>query len=120
LAKYRQVEAFRFNRDLVVKAKYFIEIKCLLEALLSDPAHIETHRPDIQAYCHLLQYVANIETGTFASCTSLITESIDQRAPVRLTGTKTHENLIHLLEKDFEFCFAEDLDTKQSFLQCVS
>jgi hypothetical protein len=93
------------NGNLVLRVLYLIKIKAALEAINAkineqitkqEPTALESYREQIQAYCHLLQYVANIETGQFAACTTKITESFDQKMPCRLTGTRCHENLIQI------------------------
>ena len=117
------------NGNLFLRVLYLIKIKAALEAINAkineqitkqEPTALESYREQIQAYCHLLQYVANIETGQFAACTTKITESFDQKMPCRLTGTRCHENLIQIFRDEYLFTFNETQETKKQFLNYVT
>lgn len=131
LENLKKIKALAQNESMVVKTLYFVKIKYALERInngldelqtkeesVSD--YLERHRQSIQAYCHLLQYVTNIETGQFSACTTSITETIDSKVPIRLTGTKTHENLLDLFQRQHHFFFAENLQTKENFLKHIA
>ncbi len=127
LKNYSQMPNFNQNPNRVTKGRYLIKIQAALSALLrikndevlDDVDVLEKQRKQIQAYCHLLQYVTNIETGTFSGCTTKITESLDEKTSFRLTGTKTHENLIDVFRAQYHFCFDENAEAKKQFLTYV-
>ena len=110
------------NGNLVLRVVYLIKIKAALVVINDEltskpePTALESYREQIQAYCHLLQYVANIETGQFAACTTKITESFDQKMPCRLTGTRCHEKLIQIFRDEYLFALNETQETKKQFL----
>jgi hypothetical protein len=134
LDDYQQVADFAQNAGMVSKGLYLSKIRLALLPIytgLTDlkqegagtadvPDYLENHRIKIQAYCHLLQYVTNIETGRLSRYATKITEPLDQKASIRLTGTRTHESLIDLFRKQYPFCFNENPKAKKDFLNYIA